>query len=457
MGMSGEGPMLHVTTMHGVSNSGPFDDEGNDDFDFSSLFGGLGASGDPNAMMANFMQMFGGFGGGAGGGLDNAMNIAVSIAAGGQTESNVDPMDRMALEQLIRVAELQIANATGLRTSTGGPLTIAPVTRSDWVRHSMQAYKPILEQMAAAMASPGLGDDLGGGNDPQLAMFEQLFSSIRPMMVNMTTGSMIGHIGNRAIGTYDLPIPRPGSNELLVVVPNLDAFGEEWSLDKDELRMWIVLSEVAHHAVLSIPHVAQQISQLLGRYTNAFRNDPGAIAGSLEDFEPTGDMSDLAGLQSQLQGMFGDPSALIGSMRSPEQQELLPEIAALMAAIVGYVDHIMDSVGTTMISSYSQLTEALRRRRVTTSESDRFVERLLGLELDQPLYDRGRAFIDGIVERAGDEGLSKLWESLETLPTPNEIGSPGLWLSRMGIDFDVEIDPADLAGLDEFLQNPEEE
>lgn len=458
MGMTGEGPMLHVTTMHGVSDSGPFDDEGNDDFDFSSLFGGLGSGGDPNAMMAGFMQMFGGMGGGAGGGgLDNAMNIAVSIAAGGQTEPNVDPVDRMALEQLIRVAELQINHATGLRTSTGGPLTIAPVTRGDWVRHSMQAYKPILEQMAAAMTSPELGDDIDSGNDPQLVMFEQLFSSMRPMMVNMTTGSMIGHIGTRALGTYDLPIPRPGSNELLVVVPNLDAFGGEWSLDKDELRLWIVLSEVAHHAVLSIPHVAQQISRLLGRYTNAFRNDPGAITGSLENFEPTGDLNNLADLQSQLQGMFGDPSALIGSIRSPEQEALLPEIAALMAAILGYVDHIMDSVGTNLISSYSQLTEALRRRRVTTTESDRFVERLLGLELDQALYDRGRSFIDGIADRAGIEGLSKLWESLETLPTPNEIAAPGLWLSRMGIDFDVEIDPADLAGLEEFLQDPEEE
>jgi len=88
-----------------------------------------------------------------------------------------------------------------------------------------------------------------------------------------------------------------------------------------------------------------------------------------------------------------------------------------VAAIVGYVDHIMDQVGSTLITDYGMLTEALRRRRVTTSESDRFVERLLGLELDQTVYDRGRAFVDGIVERAGDEGLARLWESAENLPT----------------------------------------
>ncbi len=389
-----------------------------------------------------------------GGGLDNAMNLAVSIAAGGQTEPNVDPVDRMAMEQLARVAELHIGQATGLRTTTGNtPLTIAPVTRGDWVRKSMQAYKPVLEQMAAALTSAA-DDDASG--DPQMAMFEQMFASLRPMMVNMTTGSMIGHLGTRALGTYDLPIPRPGTNELVVVIPNLDSFGGEWSLDKDELRLWIALSEVAHHAVLSIPHVAEQMSKLLGRYTNAFRNDAGSITDALGDFNPSGDINDIGELQKQLQDMFGNPAALIGSMRSPEQEALLPEIAALVAAIVGYVDHIMDTVGNNLISSYGQLTEALRRRRVTTAEGDRFVERLLGLELDQGLYDRGRAFVDGIVELGGDEGITKLWESAETLPTPNELGSPGLWLSRMEIDFDVEIDPAELAGLDDFFTSEEE-
>lgn len=408
--------------MHGVSDSGPFDDDLPEDFNFGDLFGG---SGDPAEMMTNFMQMFSGMAGG-GGGLDNAMQIAVSIASGGSAESNVDPMDRMALEQLVRVAELHVGQATGLRTSTGSPLTIAPVNKGDWVRRSMQAYRPLLEQLASSMATPAVEGELA--DDPQMVVFEQLLSSMRPMMVNLTTGSMIGHIASRALGTYDLPIPRPGSNELLVVVPNLDEFGEEWSLDRDELRLWIALSEVAHHAVLSIPHVAQHMTLLLGNYAKAFRNDPTAITDSLENFEPSGDFAEV---QARIQEMFGDPSAMLGSMRSAEQEALLPDIAAATGAIVGYVDHVMDSIGNTLITSYGQLTEALRRRRVTTSSSDRFVERLLGLELDQDLYDRGRAFVDGIVEREGEEGLGKLWEKLEHLPTPNELDAPGLWLARI--------------------------
>ena len=442
--------MLHSSTMHGVSDSGPFDDDDlPEGFDFGALFGG---GGDPQAMLSQFMQMFGGLGGG-GGGLDHATQVAISVATGGRPENNVDPMERMALEQLVRVAELHVGEATGLRTSTSGPLTIAAVTKTDWVRKSMQAYKPILEKLAESMSPPDLG--LGAEGDPQMAMFAQLMGNMRPMMINMTSGSMVGHLGARALGTYGLPLPRAGSDEILVVVSNLGELGEEWSLDSDSLKLWIALSEVTHHAVMSLSHVTERVTSLIGQYTSAFNNDPSAIAESFGEIDTTS--GDFGAIQRQIQEMFGDPSEMLLAMRSEQQLAILPEIATLMAPIVGYVDHIMDRIGTSLIPNYSQITEAIRRRRVTASESDRFVERLLGLELDQDLYDRGRAFVDGVAERAGSDGLARLWQDLESLPTANEVAAPGLWLSRMEIDFEVEIDPAELAALDDFLQNPEEE
>jgi len=81
--------------MHGVSDSGPFDDDDlPEGFDFSNLFGGMGN--DPNAMMASFMSLFGGGLPGASGGLDQATQLAVAIASGGQAEANVDPTVRMS-------------------------------------------------------------------------------------------------------------------------------------------------------------------------------------------------------------------------------------------------------------------------------------------------------------------------------------------------------------------------
>jgi uncharacterized protein (DUF2342 family) len=93
----------------------------------------------------------------------------------------------------------------------------------------------------------------------------------------------------------------------------------------------------------------------------------------------------------------------------------------------------MDTVGHGLIGSYPMLTEALRRRRVTADPSDRFVERLFGLGLTQEQYERGSAFVNGVVDRAGAAGLERLWLSARELPTPAEVDAPGLWLARIDL------------------------
>ena len=94
----------------------------------------------------------------------------------------------------------------------------------------------------------------------------------------------------------------------------------------------------------------------------------------------------------------------------------------------------MDEIGNDLISSYPMMTEALRRKRVETGEAERFVEKILGLNLTQDQVDRGKSFVDGIVERVGSEGLERLWLNEENLPTPNEVDAPGLWLARLDLE-----------------------
>jgi uncharacterized protein (DUF2342 family) len=70
---------------------------------------------------------------------------------------------------------------------------------------------------------------------------------------------------------------------------------------------------------------------------------------------------------------------------------------------------------------------------VEADPSDRFIERLLGLELTQTQVDRGTAFINGVIERSGTSELSRLWEDSKNFPTPNEVDAPGLWLARLDL------------------------
>jgi putative hydrolase len=378
----------------------------------------------------------------SGGSWDVARQLAASIATEGRSESNIDPLDRIQLEQLARVAELHIAEATGLTVAHGGRgISIVPANRSLWVHRSTDAYRDLLEVLAGSLgrgmtllgepSEPGDPDYLGGSEaDPFAAWLAPLMQALGPVMLGMTAGSMLGHLARRSLGQYDVPIPRPASDELLVVVPNLDEFGEQWTLPRDDLRLWVCLHEVAHHAVLGVPHVRTRLLDLLHQYMGGFEPDPSALESHLEGVEL--DPSDPNGL-ADLQRRLGDPEMLLGAIQSPAQRQLLPSLKALVATVVGYVDWVMDSVGQGLIGSYPMVTEALRRRRVTADPSDRFVERLLGLELTQTQYDRGGAFVAGVVERAGRGALDRLWHSERELPTPAEVDAPGLWLARIDL------------------------
>lgn len=362
-------------------------------------------------------------------GLDAARQLAQQIASGGATEANPDPAERIRLEALTRVAEMQVVDLTGLSVSTTGrAVSVVPVTRAEWANRTLDAYRPFLERLSQSLSSSGglvtaTGDE--DDADPTATMLGGLLSMMGPMLFGMQSGAMVGQLASRSLGQYDLPLPRPASDELVIVSANVDAFAEEWSLPAEDLRLWLCLSELATHAVLGVAHVRSALEALVLEHAGAFRVDPAALQDKLGGVDPT----DLAGLQQAL----GDPSALLGAIQSPEQRTLLPRLGALVDVIVGYVDWVVDSIGTTLIGSYGMLTEALHRRRVEASEGDRFVEHLFGLELGRVQYERGEGFIAGVVERAGAEGVARLWSSAEVLPTPAEVDAPGLWLARIDL------------------------
>jgi len=360
---------------------------------------------------------------------DAARQFAIQVASGGTSEPNVDPMERIRLQELVRVAELRVAQETGLPISTGGRMvTIAPVSRTEWAGRTLDAWRPLLERLAQSL-SGRMAEEQDDEVDPSSDAAEQfvggLMRMVAPMMLGMQAGAMVGHLALRSLGQYDLPVPRPVSDELILVAPNITAFGDEWSLPADELRLWICLNELTHHAVLSTAHVRERLLGLLLDYAGGFVLEPSSFEEHLEGVDPTDPAS--------LQRILSDPRAMLGAIQSPEQQALQPQIEALVVVIEGYVDHVMEQAGTSLISSYGMLTEALHRRRVEAASADRFVEQLLGLELGRSQYERGQVFIAGVFERGGAEALERLWRSPRELPTPAEVDAPGLWLARIDL------------------------
>ncbi|MBO0732159.1 MAG: zinc-dependent metalloprotease, partial [Acidimicrobiaceae bacterium] len=197
------------------------------------------------------------------------------------------------------------------------------------------------------------------------------------------------------------------------------------SLPPDDVRLWTCLREVSVHAVLGRPDVRARLDELIGDYVGAFRPDPAALESRMAGIDPT----DLSALQS----LFGDPERLLGELQTDEQRRLQAPLKTVLAAVSGYVDHVLDSTGRRLIGSYSLLTEALHRRRLEEEPGSRMLGQLFGVALDEVAYDKGQAFIAGVLERAGEDGLRRLWDGAGNLPTPAELDAPGLWLARIDL------------------------
>ena len=436
-----------------MSNAGPFGPDPSDDdnpFEAMSFF------------LQDLSRMFSGQGGGS---WDTAAQLAGSIANEGRTESNVDPLVRAEVEQLARVAELQVAEVTGRRVDES--VRLEPLNRTQWAKRFLEDERPLLEDLsgsigAALQAQLGELDtdgegmpDLGLPQVPGLppdALIQQLMSMMGPMLLGMMAGSTAGHLASRALGHYELPLPRPEAGPLTLVLSNVDQFADDWSLPRDGIRLWVCISDVVHHQVLSTPHVRVQLDALLREYVSAFSQDPDEIERRMRDLGVTDMMGGSEPELEALQRLAGDPEVLLGAMQSDEQRQLMPRIDAVVAAIEGYVDWVLDSIGARLIPEYDRVAEALRRRRVEAAPSSRFVERLFGLELSQATFDRGAAFVAGIVERAGTDALDALWRDTEHLPTQAELDAPGLWLARVGIESaEITLDEGEVFEIPDFL------
>ena len=133
-----------------------------------------------------------------------------------------------------------------------------------------------------------------------------------------------------------------------------------------------------------------------------------------------------------MQRALGDPEVLLGAVTSAEQQALRPRLDALVAVVVGYTDWIVDAVSVRIVGGNAlRIAEAVRRRRVETSSNDTFVEQLLGIRIGEDQVARGKGFVQGVVDRAGESGLAPLLTRGDAIPTANEVDAPGLWLARL--------------------------
>ncbi|HSZ36195.1 MAG TPA: zinc-dependent metalloprotease [Acidimicrobiales bacterium] len=398
----------------------------------------FGGSMDPDnpmgGLLGDLMKVIGSGSGAGDSWFEAARTLAFGVATDGGQDETPDPLVRIAFEELARVAELHVAAATGITPTSGGTgVSFETVGPGQWSFRVLEAYRPVLKAMVeaqqqgvAAVPSTDLsaldleeGGGLGG-------LIGQFALTLGPVFLGMQFGSAAGHLARRAFGQYALPLPWPESSTLLLVPGNVARFADDWSLPLQEVQLWVCLRELTMHAVLTRPGVRSSLTTLLGDASAH------AAAAQRNIVERLGDSLNV-GDQASLENALGDPEALLADLISPEQRNISGALTAQTTALGAYVDHVTATIAETLTSSPGALREAWYRYRIEEGKGEQAFAGLFGLDVGQEEVDRGRAFVQGVIERAGGDALTRLLGDELDLPTPAEVDAPGLWLARIGL------------------------
>jgi putative hydrolase len=351
-----------------------------------------------------------------------ARQVGIASATWGQDDPAPTEEDRRGLEGAARMAELTVAEVTGM-DAPPEVTQVRTVRRAEWVEANVRGlhglFEPTAERMARALQT-------ARGEEPAEAlegaqMLEAVLERMTPLLMGAQVGAVLGALGQRVLGQYELPLPRADQPALLFVVPNIAAFEKEWSLPPDEFRAWVAMHETTHAFDLGRPWVREHFLGLVREVAGALEFDLAAIQDRLEGL-------DLSDPQKLSEALGGD---LLAGELTDEQRLLLRRVQAFLAAAEGHADHVVSIIGKERLAGFSQIDEAVRRRHESRSQEEQAVERLLGIDVKLEQYRLGRAFADHVAEATDEATLALMWESAEALPSMPELEEPRLWLARM--------------------------
>jgi coenzyme F420 biosynthesis associated uncharacterized protein len=335
-----------------------------------------------------------------------AERVAEAVATTGGAGDQSLPGD---LPALARQAEEAVTGYARMRPRAPLP-AIEPVGRGPWTEANLLTmrgtFQPLAEKLDRGGAGP-LGDAV---------------RSVGGYLLAAEIGGLVGWLGRRVLGQYELSLLDPTAGaRLLLVAPNLHAAAADMDVALPDLLAWVAFHEVTHAVQFgSVPWLREYLGGLVRELLDSaeLRFDTGSLLRL-----PAGE--DLRALAQRLR-----EGNLVELVLGPERQAVLDRVQAAMALVEGHAEHVMDAAGAPFLPRLDELRAALDRRRRERPPLQRLLERVIGLEMKLRQYEIGRQFVDGVVARGGVDALNRAWEAPEMLPTLPELRDPSGWMKR---------------------------
>jgi coenzyme F420 biosynthesis associated uncharacterized protein len=317
--------------------------------------------------------------------------------------------------ELTAQAEDLVTRATGL-VSAAGPARARVVDRGDWVRANLASFgrllRPLTDRMAERLNEQRGAMTLVGGVSRQVAALE--------------VGMLLGWMGTRVLGQYDLLITEdedPDDQDIVYYVgPNVLALEKRYGFPPREFRLWLALHEVTHRAQFT------GVPWLRGHFLSLVNQTLGAV-----DPDPKRFLDALVRVVEELRSGHNplDEGGIATLLASPDQRDLFGRIGGMMSLLEGHGDVTMDRAGEGHVPSAERFARALRERRRQGGSMAKLAQKAMGIDAKMKQYAQGEAFIAYVERHGGDGALDAAWRGPQWLPTLAEIRSPQEWLDRV--------------------------
>jgi len=274
--------------------------------------------------------------------------------------------------------------------------------------------------------------------------FEQLFKPIEEMyehnkvgrtalavllgdfngrMLGAQIGMLLGFLGKRVLGQYDLSLlsPEPdGGGTLYYVEPNIARIQTRLGLNDEDFRLWIALHETTHAFEFeAYPWVRSHFNNLLQQYFDQLNTQLNNLTRGLPN------------VLTRIVQNIGSDRHWIELVLTPEQHHIFEQLQALMSLVEGYSNHIMNAIGSQLLPSFHIIEQRMEQRQKSRTLLEQLFYRLTGMDLKMAQYQQGEAFVNEVVRQRGISFASQVWERAENLPTLDEIRHPQKWIQRM--------------------------
>ncbi|MGO1943907.1 MAG: zinc-dependent metalloprotease [Ancrocorticia sp.] len=266
-----------------------------------------------------------------------------------------------------------VAHVSGLDgASATARVPVRVVDRTRWAEAAAETFNSML-------------DVAHSGN----AVQHSLVDSATNIVTSAGMGAGLSVMAANVLGQHDPFSPPDG--RLILVAPNIVAFGRAYDLVPGDLALWVCVHELTHAAQFAqAPWLRDYVISRVTPLLNAT------------------DSSDF----SLEEGPGG-------------------ELTALMSLLEGHAEYVMNDVSRQMIPSLTKLKGAMTTRRAETNPLKTLVYKLTGMDLKMAQYATGNAFVRGVIAEAGTEGFNQIWADPLNAPSLAELSAPLSWVHRV--------------------------